>query len=110
MPAFQKSALAGSIIPLAMLAALSLPANAAEQTRHRPVHHKVHSMAQRQPDLAPLAPGFELGTSTYADQGSENHYYSDTVAAGHSDLLDLTYRYGQSPTTRYNSAEPLFRF
>jgi hypothetical protein len=111
MPAFPKSPAAGSLAGLAMLAALTLSVNASAQTSHRPIHHRTHVAAQRH-FLAesPLAPGVELRASTYANPGSENHYYSDTVAAGHADLQDIRYRYGQSPSTQYNSAEPLFRF
>jgi hypothetical protein len=108
MPAFLRSAIAGSA--LTMVAALALSGNASAQTSHRTIHHKVHVMAARRPDPLPLAPGVELRASTYADPGSENHYFSDTVAAGRTDLQDNTFRYGQSPTERYNSSEPLFRF
>jgi hypothetical protein len=111
MPAFPRSPVAGSFAALAMVAALALSANANAQTSHRPVHHRTHVAAQRHlPVESPLAPGTELRASTYANPGSENHYYSDTVAAGVSDLQDIRYRYGQSPSTQYNSAEPLFRF
>ena len=110
MPAFPRSAIAGSIIALSTVAALTLSVNASAQTAHRPIHHKVHTLAPRQPDMSPLAPGVELRASTSAATGSENHYFSDTVATGHSDLMDNTFRYGQSPTARYNSDEPLFRF
>ena len=111
MPAFPKSPAASSLAALAMLAALTLAASASAQTSHRPVHHRTHMTAQRNFRLeSPLAPGVELRASTYANPGSENHYYSDTVAAGHADLQDIRYRYGQSPSTQYNSAEPLFRF
>jgi hypothetical protein len=110
MPAFPKSPVAGSIAVLAMAAALTFSANAGAQTSHRTIHHRTHVASPRKPLYAPLAPGVELQTSTYADPGSENHYYSDTVAAGHADLQDIRFRYGQSPSTQYNSDEPLFRF
>ena len=110
MPAFPRSPVAGSVAALAMVAALTLAANASAQTSHRPIHHRTHVAAPRYPVDSPLAPGVELRASTYANPGSENHYYSDTVAAGVSDLQDIRYRYGQSPSTQYNSAEPLFRF
>jgi hypothetical protein len=110
MPASPRSPVAGSIAVLAMAAALTFSVNASAQTSHRPIHHRAHATGPRKPLYAPLAPGVELQTSTYADPGSENHYYSDTVAAGHADLQDIRFRYGQSPSTQYNSDEPLFRF
>jgi hypothetical protein len=108
MSAFSRSAVVGSIVALAAVFALSTNANA--QTAHRPIHHKVHTAARWRPVESPLAPGVELRASTSASEGSENHYFSDTVAAGHTDLMDNTFRYGQSPSTQYNSSEPLFRF
>ena len=110
MPAFPRSAIAGTITALAVIAALALSASASAQTSHRPIHRKIHVLAPRLPDESPLAPGVDLRTSTSAATGSENHYFSDTVAAGHTDLMDNSFRYGQSPSTRYNSSEPLFRF
>jgi hypothetical protein len=107
MPSFSRSAIIGSAYALALLAAMGLSAGAQAQTAHRTVHHKIHTVAPRAPDFAP---GTELHASTYAAPGSENHYYSDTVASGRADLMDLSYRYGQSPTVLYNSAEPLFKF
>jgi hypothetical protein len=107
MPSISRSAIVGSVQALALIAAIGLSAGAQAQTAHRTVHHKVHTVAPRAPDFAP---GTELHASTSASPGSENHYYSDTVASGRADLLDLSYRYGQSPTVLYNSAEPLFRF
>jgi hypothetical protein len=108
MPAFSRGAIAGSIVALTAIIALSANANA--QTTHRTVHHRIHTAAPWRPVASPLAPGVELRASTSASEGSENHYFSDTVAAGHTDLMDNMFRYGQSPTTQYNSAEPLFRF
>jgi hypothetical protein len=107
MPAFPRSPVAGSIAAMAMAAALTFSVNASAQTSHRPAHHRTHVASPQHPVYAPLAPGVDL---TYANPGSENHYYSDTVAAGHADLQDIRYRYGQSPSTQYNSDEPLFRF
>jgi hypothetical protein len=108
MPAFSRSAIAGSII--ALTATIALSTNAGAETAHRPLHHRAHVAAPWRPVEQPLAPGVELRASTSASEGSENHYYSDTVASGHSDLMDNTFRYGQSPSTQYNSSEPLFRF
>jgi hypothetical protein len=111
MPVFPKNAIVGSIAALAALATLASSVNASAQTAHKPAHHKVHAPAPRNASELPIAPGVDLGTSTYSNLGAENHYYSDTVASGRSDLMDQTYRYGQSPATRYNSEDsPLFRF
>jgi hypothetical protein len=108
MPAFSRSAIAGSII--ALTATFALSTNADAQTAHRPAHHRTNVATPWRPVERPLAPGVELRASTSASEGSENHYFSDTVAAGHTDLMDNTFRYGQSPSTQYNSSEPLFRF
>ncbi|MGA2044161.1 MAG: hypothetical protein ABSG83_12420 [Roseiarcus sp.] len=77
------------------------------QHRHKDKTHAIAVAPRRAPDLAP---GVELRASTYASPGSENHYYSDTVASSHSNLMDMTHRYGQSTAPEYNSSEPLFRF
>lgn len=110
MPAFPIGAIARSMMALATVAALTFSANANAQTT-RPVHHKVHVAAPRRPYVQPLAPGTELQTSTYANPGSENHYYSDTVASSHAHLMDLDNRFGQSSAPEYNSTpDALFRF
>jgi hypothetical protein len=110
MPRFPRNAIAGSILALATAATLALSANANAQASHPPIHHKIHAVASHRPDMSPLAPGVELHASTSTWPGSENHYFSDTVASGHSDFMDPTFRYGQSPSTRYNDDDPLFRF
>jgi hypothetical protein len=111
MPAFTKSAIASTMAALAMAAGLVLTWSAEAQTTHRPIHRKIHALTPRQPDLSPLAPGAELHPGTYASPGSENHYYSDTVASSHEDLMELTHRFGQSTQPVYNSTpDPLFRF
>ena len=97
----------GAIAALFAVVGLSLATGASAETTRPAVHHK-HVVAGR---LAPLPPGVELRTSTYASPGSENHYYSDTVASSHSDLMDMSYRYGQaSPPLYNNTPDPLFRF
>jgi hypothetical protein len=105
MPLFSKLLTGGLSIVLTL--AVASAANA--QTVHHP-RKKPHVTEQRRPDIEPLAPGVELRTSTSAPLGSENHYFSDTVAAGQTNLLQHDSRYGQSPTPYYNSTEPLFRF
>jgi hypothetical protein len=110
MLATSKSAFAGSMTALAVVAMLTLVADASAQTLHKPAHRKVHALAPQPPKASPLAPGVELQTSTSAAAGSENHYFSDTVASSHTDLMDLSYRYGQTASPRFDSTEPLFRF
>jgi hypothetical protein len=105
MPLFSKILTGGLSIALTLAVASAADA----QTAHHS-HKKPHVAAPRQTDVEPLAPGVELRTSTSAPQGSENHYFSDTVAAGQTNLLQHDSRYGQSPTPYYNSTEPLFRF
>ena len=105
MPAFSARAAA---LTLAALAASALFANtvaASEQSLHKQAHHKAHVAAP----VSPIAPGVDLGSSTSAPVGSESHYFTDTVAAGYTDLQDQSFRYGQSGF-RYNSVDPLFRF
>jgi hypothetical protein len=70
---------------------------------------KVHAGSRAYP-ASRIGPDTELKTSASAPVGSENHYFSDTVAASQTDLLDLDYRYGQTPTPHYNGPAPLFRF
>jgi hypothetical protein len=89
----------------ALVAALGLAANASAQTLRKPAR-----MAHPAPKALPMAPGVELQTSTSAAVGSENHYYSDTVGSSYTDLTDQSFRYGQSPSPRYENGEPLFRF
>src|ERR1700683_4372983 len=101
MSAFPKGAIFGPLMALALIAALALSANATSQALHQPVHKKIHALAPRRLIERPLAPGVELQTSTYVNGGSENHYYSDTIAATHTDLMDHEYRYGQAPSPQY---------
>ena len=97
----------GAIAALFAVIGFSLATGASAETTRPKVHHK-HIAATR---LAPLPPGVELHTSTYVTPGSENHYYSDTVATSHSDLMDMSYRYGQaSPPLYNNTPDPLFQF
>lgn len=110
MLASSKGAFAGSLTALTVVAALMLAADASAQTPQKPAHRKVHASAPRQPNASPLSPGVELQTSTSAAVGSENHYFSDTVASSHTDLMDQNYRYGQTGSPRFDSTEPLFRF
>jgi hypothetical protein len=105
MPLFSRIFSGGLSIALTLAIA---SAASAQTVRHPP--KKPHVAAARQPDIEPLAPGVELRTSTSAPLGSENHYFSDTVASGQTNLLQHDSRYGQSPTPYYNSTEPLFRF
>jgi hypothetical protein len=109
MTAFSRSALAGAIMALAAVAALASAANA-QTAQHRSTHKKVPHPALVGLDAAPPPPGVELQTSASAVAGSENHYFSDTVAAGQNDLKDHAYRYGQPSSARYSNTEPLFRF
>jgi hypothetical protein len=108
MPAnAKKGAMIGSIAGLSMVLGLALTSSAGAETVRHPAHHKVHPIAREWP----LAPGVELHTSTFASPGSENHYYSDTVASSHSDLMDMSHRYMQSASPLYNDTpDPLFQF
>jgi hypothetical protein len=104
MPAITKK---GAIVALSAFIGLSVATSASAETMRQTVHHK-HAVAAR---LAPLPPGVELRASTSATVGSENHYYSDTVASSHSDLMDISHRYGQSTAPLYNNTpDPLFEF
>ena len=108
MPAnARRGATTGAIAALSIVLGFSMGTGASAETVRHAVHHK-HAVVGRLPTLPP---GVELHTSTSASVGSENHYYSDTVASSHSDLTDLTHRYGQSTPPLYNSnAAPLFEF
>jgi hypothetical protein len=108
MPANRrKGAIIGSIAGLSAVLGLALTSGASAETARRTVHHKVHSMAREWP----LAPGVELHASTSASVGSENRYYSDTVASTHSDLMDLSHRYMQQSQPLYNNTpDPLFQW
>jgi hypothetical protein len=98
----------GAIAALFAVIGLSVATGASAETARPTVHHHKHAVVAH---LAPLPPGVELRTSTYASPGSENHYYSDTVASSHSDLMDMSYRYGQaSPPLYNNTPDPLFQF
>jgi uncharacterized membrane protein YjjB (DUF3815 family) len=107
MPGYSRCASIGSIVALSFVAAAALTSGASAQTARHTAHHKVHALA---PGLAPLAPGVELRASTWTSPGTENRYYSDTVASSHSDLMDMSHRYGQSTAPQYNSAGSLFEF
>jgi hypothetical protein len=109
MKAFSRSAVAGSIMAVAALSALAPIANA-QTPQHRAAHKKIHAPAPNALEAQPLPPGVELQSSTSAATGSENHYFSDTVASGQNDLMDPSYRYGQPSSARYNASEPLFHF
>jgi hypothetical protein len=110
MLASSKGALAGAIAALTVVAALALATDASAQTAQNPVHRKVHAAAPRPPKILPVAPGTELSSSASAAEGSENHYFSDTVGSSYTDLTDQTFRYGQSVSPRFDAGEPLFRF
>jgi hypothetical protein len=105
MPVFPRGA-----IVAAAICGLAASSMAGAQAMDRPIHHKAKTHVAARRDGSPTAPGVELRASTSASPGSENHYYSDTVASSHSDLMDMTHRYGQSSAPQYNSSEPLFRF
>jgi hypothetical protein len=109
MKAFSKGVFAGSIMALAALCAFTSTANA-QTPQHRAAHKKVHAPAPNALEAQPLPPGVELQSSTSAPTGSENHYFSDTVASGQNDLMDPSYRYGQPSSARYGGVEPLFHF
>ena len=106
MVGISKSACVVTFLALTIVVPFASVANA-QATQHRPVHKKLPA-----PALAPspLPPGVELHSSTSAAPGTENRYFSDTVAAGQNDLLDQSYRYGQPSSARYGGPEPLFRF
>lgn len=110
MLAPSRGVLASAITALTVVAALALVADASAQTLQKPAHRKVHASAPRPPDASPIAPGVELQMSTSTAEGSENHYFSDTVGSSHTDLMDQSFRYGQSASPRFDSTEPLFRF
>ena len=110
MLASSKGALVSAIAALTVVAALTLAADASAQTLQKPAHRKVHVSAPRPPSASPIAPGVELQSSTSASEGSENHYFSDTVGSSYTDLTDQTFRYGQSVSPRFDAGEPLFRF
>ena len=107
MSAFPTIAISGSIMTLTVLAGLVLATSASAQTIH-PVHRKVHPSAPRIEQ--PLPRSDELQMSTSVSPGSQNHYYSDTISSFHTDWMDMSSRYGQSPSNVYNTGEPLFRF
>jgi hypothetical protein len=107
MNMFVRSAFA---VSFAALAGFASTANA-QTTPHRAPHKAVQAHAKTPLEASPLPPGVELQTSTSAPTGSENHYFSDTVASGQNDLMDMSYRYGQPSSVRYGSGpEPLFHF
>ena len=109
MTAISRSAFAGAVMALAAVAALASTANA-QTPQHRAAHKKNHALAPTGLEAQPLPPGVELQSSTSAPTGSENHYFSDTVASGQNDLMDPSYRYGQPSSARYGGVEPLFHF
>jgi hypothetical protein len=65
-------------------------------------HSRLHSVSRAYP-TSRIGPDTELKTSSSAPTGSEDHYFSDTVAPSQTDLLDLDYRYGQTPTPHYRA-------
>jgi hypothetical protein len=98
------------IVVAAAAAGLTAATCASAETAPHRHKDKTQAAAMAHRRAPELAPGVELRASTYASPGSENHYYSDTVASSHSDLMDMTHRYGQSTAPEYNSSEPLFQF
>ncbi|MGO8800300.1 MAG: hypothetical protein ACLQE9_02915 [Roseiarcus sp.] len=110
MPVSSRGVLAGAITALTAVAAFALVADASAQTLPKPAHRNVQASAPRPSKMAPLAPGVDLQASTSAAEGSENHYFTDTIGSSHTDLTDQSFRYGQSPSPRFDSGEPLFRF
>jgi hypothetical protein len=109
MTAFSKSAFMGSVLALTALAAMASTANA-QTAPHKAAHKKIHAPAPVGLEASPLPPGVDLQSSTSAATGSENHYFSDTVASGQNDLMDMSWRYGQPSSARYGGVEPLFHF
>lgn len=94
------AALVGALAIVGVFASSSADAQPA---RHRG-HKTIHTLNER-------ARGDELNTSAYAYEGSENHYYSDTVGNSQTDLLDLDYRYMQRTSPHYDTMGfPLFQF
>jgi hypothetical protein len=100
MSAFPTVAISGLIMSLALMAGLVLATNASAQTIRQTAHRKVHPSAPRVEQ--PLPRSDELQMSTSVSTGSENHYYSDTIASFHTDWMDMSSRYGQSPSNEYN--------
>ena len=109
MTAISRSAVAGALMALAAVVALASTASA-QTPQHRAAHKKIHAPAPVGLDAQPLPPGVELHSSTSAATGTENHYFSDTVASGQNNLMDPSYRYGQASSARYGGIEPLFHF
>ena len=101
---------AGPLAALAIVSILASVVDANAQAMQKPAHRQVRASAARAPRQLPLAPGVELSASTSAAQGTENHYFSDTVGSSHTDLMDQTFRYGQTTSPHFDSGEPLFRF
>jgi hypothetical protein len=110
MHASFKGVFAGSIAALTVVATLAFVANANAQTPQKPPHRQVRASTVRPPRDLPIAPGVELSASTSAAEGTENHYFTDTVGSSHTDLMDQSFRYGQTSSPRFDSGEPLFRF
>ncbi|SRR5579863_2291470 len=101
---------ASAIAAATVVATLAFVADANAQTPQKPAHRQVRASTLRAPRELPLAPGTELSASTSAAEGSENHYFTDTIGSSHTDLMDQSFRYGQMPSPRFDSGEPLFRF
>jgi hypothetical protein len=105
-----KGVFASATAALTVVAALAFVANANAQTPQKPAPRQVRASPLRAPRELPLAPGVDLSASTSAAEGTENHYFTDTVGSSHTDLMDQGFRYGQAPSPRFDSGEPLFRF
>jgi curli biogenesis system outer membrane secretion channel CsgG len=108
MTAISRSAFVSVVLALAAVAACA--SASAQTSHHRAAQKKSHALPRGGLEAQPLPPGVELQSSTSAATGSENHYFSDTVASGQNNLMDPSYRYGQASSARYNNYEPLFRF
>jgi hypothetical protein len=109
LPSF-KGVFASTIAALTVVATLAFVADANAQTPQKPMHRHVRAPTLRAPRELPVAPGVELSASTSAAQGTENHYFTDTVGSSYTDLMDQSFRYGQTPSPRFDSGEPLLRF
>jgi hypothetical protein len=105
-----KGVIAGAIAALTVVTTIAFVAEASAQTAQKPAHRHVRASPPRAPRELPIAPGVELSASTSAAEGTENHYFSDTIGSSHTDLMDQSFRYGQAPSPRFDSGEPLFRF
>jgi hypothetical protein len=101
--------LVGGTFAVSFVTLAGLASTNAQTAPHRAPHKTVHESAKTPVQGSPLPAGVELQTSTSASAGSESYYFSSTVAAGQTDLLDLSYRYGQSPPAHHTGVS-LFHF